>query len=33
VVDVGLVEGHGWAVVESNPVWCSGLLEADPAAV
>jgi protein-tyrosine phosphatase len=33
VVDVGLVEGRGWAVVEFNPVWCSGLLGADPAAV
>ncbi len=33
VVDVGLVAGRGWAVVEFNPVWCSGLLGADPAAV
>jgi len=33
VVDVGLVEGRGWAVVEFNPAWCSGLLGADPAAV
>jgi len=33
VVDVGLVEGLGWAVVEFNPAWCSGLLGADPAAV
>jgi protein-tyrosine phosphatase len=33
VVDVGLVDGRGWAVVEFNPVWCSGLLGADPAAV
>ncbi len=24
---------HGWAVVEFNPAWCSGLLGADPAAV
>jgi protein-tyrosine phosphatase len=33
VVDVGLVEGRRWAVVEFNPAWCSGLLGADPAAV
>jgi hypothetical protein len=33
VVDVGLVEDRGWAVVEFNPVWCSGLLGADPSAV
>ena len=33
VLDVGLVEGRGWAVVEFNPAWCSGLLGADPTAV
>jgi ATP-grasp domain, R2K clade family 3 len=33
VVDVGLIEGRGWAVVELNPAWCSGLLGAGPAAV
>jgi protein-tyrosine phosphatase len=33
VVDVGLVEGRGWAIVEFNPAWCSGLLGAEPAAV
>jgi hypothetical protein len=33
VVDVGLIEGRGWAVVEFNPAWCSGLLGTDPAAV
>jgi hypothetical protein len=33
VVDVGLVEGRGWAVVEFNPAWCSGLLGTDPVAV
>jgi protein-tyrosine phosphatase len=33
VVDVGLIEGRGWAVVEFNPAWCSGLLGADPAGV
>ena len=33
VVDVGLIDGRGWAVVEFNPAWCAGLLGADPAAV
>jgi hypothetical protein len=33
VVDVGLIEDRGWAVVEFNPVWCSGLLGANPAGV
>ncbi len=28
VVDVGLIEDRGWAIVEFNPVWCSGLLSA-----
>jgi ATP-grasp domain, R2K clade family 2 len=30
VMDVGVIEDRGWAVVEFNPVWCSGLLGADP---
>ncbi|MDY3558711.1 ATP-grasp domain-containing protein, partial [Gemmata sp. JC673] len=33
VVDVGLIEDRGWAVVEFNPVWSAGLLNADPRAV
>jgi hypothetical protein len=33
VVDVGVIENSGWAVVEFNPVWCAGLLGADPRAV
>ena len=33
VVDVGLIEDRGWAVVEFNPIWCSGLLAADPQAI
>jgi hypothetical protein len=33
VVDVGLIEDRGWAVVEFNPVWSAGLLGADPRAV
>ncbi len=31
VVDIGYVDGRGWAVVEYNPAWCSSLLGADPA--
>jgi hypothetical protein len=30
VMDIGLIENRGWAVVEFNPAWCSGLLGADP---
>jgi hypothetical protein len=33
VVDVGLIEDRGWAVVEYNPAWCSSLLGCDPARV
>jgi ATP-grasp domain, R2K clade family 2 len=30
VMDIGVIDDRGWAVVEFNPVWCSGLLGADP---
>jgi len=33
VVDVGEIVGRGWAVVEANPAWASGLCGVDPAAV
>lgn len=33
VIDVGLIEDRGWAVVEFNPVWSAGLLNCDPTAV
>jgi hypothetical protein len=33
VMDVGLIEDRGWAVVEFNPAWCSGVLGADPTKV
>jgi hypothetical protein len=33
VMDVGLIDDRGWAVVEFNPVWCSGVLGADPGKV
>jgi hypothetical protein len=29
VVDIGLIENRGWAVVEFNPAWCSGLRSAN----
>lgn len=29
VLDVGFIGSRGWAVVEMNPVWCSGLLGCD----
>jgi hypothetical protein len=32
-MDVGLIDDRGWAIVEFNPVWCSGLLGADPSKV
>ena len=28
-LDVGTIKDRGWAVVEANPVWCSGLLGCD----
>ena len=28
-LDVGLIEDKGWAVIEFNPVWCSGFLGCD----
>lgn len=33
VMDIGLIDDRGWAVVEFNPAWCSGVLGADPAKV
>jgi hypothetical protein len=33
VIDVGAIEGRGWAVVEANPAWASGLCGAEPTAV
>jgi len=30
VVDVGLIPGQGWAIVEFNPVWGAGLNGCDP---
>jgi hypothetical protein len=33
VVDVGCIEGRGWAVVEANPAWAAGLCGCDPTQV
>ena len=33
VLDVGRIEGRGWAVVEANPAWSSGLYDCEPAEV
>ena len=33
VLDVGTIRDRGWAVVELNPVWCSGLLGCNLAAI
>ena len=30
VIDVGRIAGVGWAVVEANPAWASGLYACDP---
>ncbi len=33
VVDIGKIRGHGWAVVEANPAWSSGIYGCDPSRV
>lgn len=33
VIDVGLIEGKGWAVIECNTAWSSGIYGCDGAAV
>ena len=30
VVDVGLIEGRGWAIVEANAAWGAGICDCDP---
>ncbi len=32
VIDVGRIPGKGWAIIESNPAWASGLYGCDPVA-
>jgi ATP-grasp domain, R2K clade family 2 len=32
-LDVGIIEGQGWAVVEANAAWGSGIYGCDPSAV
>jgi hypothetical protein len=33
VVDVGVIEGRGWAVIEQNAAWGAGIYGCDPVAV
>jgi ATP-grasp domain-containing protein len=33
VMDVGIIQGRGWAVIEANAAWGSGVYGCDPAAV
>jgi len=33
VMDVGVIEGRGWAVIEANAAWGSGIYGCDPEAV
>lgn len=33
VIDVGFIDGRGWAVVEANPAWASTLYSANPSEV
>ena len=33
VLDVGVIAGAGWAVIEANPAWASGLYGCEPAGV
>ncbi|MGD1320177.1 ATP-grasp domain-containing protein [Chryseobacterium sp. 2R14A] len=31
VLDFGIIKGKGWALIEANPAWCSGLYDCDAA--
>lgn len=33
VIDVGRIPGKGWAIIETNPAWASGLYGCDPISV
>ena len=33
VIDVGVIKGKGWAVIEGNPAWASGIYGCNPAQV
>lgn len=33
VLDVGQIKGRGWAVIEANPAWASGIYGCDPSSV
>lgn len=30
VLDIGWIAGRGWAIIEANAAWCSGLYDCDP---
>ncbi len=30
VLDFGIIKNKGWALIEANPAWCSGLYACDP---
>ncbi len=30
VLDFGIIRGKGWALIEANPAWCSGLYACNP---
>ncbi|WP_201278279.1 ATP-grasp domain-containing protein [Scytonema millei] len=32
-IDIGVIQGRGWAVVEQNAAWGAGLYECDPVEV
>lgn len=32
VIDIGIIHNKGWAVIESNPIWASGIYNCDPTA-
>jgi ATP-grasp domain, R2K clade family 2 len=32
-LDVGCIEGKGWAVIEANPAWSAGIYQCDPTAI
>lgn len=29
VLDFGIIKAKGWALIEANPAWCSGLYNCD----
>jgi len=33
VIDIGVIHDKGWAVIETNPIWASGIYHCDPSSV